>query len=90
MPDRTRATLAVAAGCLVLVVPSSWGQIGAIVIGAVVGLALFRDAPPADHASLPHPVSRTVAIAAIVVFFVILIGLPLVVAAIPNHALQLF
>ena len=30
------------------------------------GLALFRGAPPADHASLPHPVSRTVAIAAIV------------------------
>jgi chromate transporter len=89
-PDRDRATLAVAAAALVLAVPSSWGQIGAIVLGAIVGLALFRNAPPADHASLPHPVSRPVAIAAIVVFFAILIGLPLVVAAIPNHALQLF
>jgi chromate transporter len=89
-PDRARATLAVAAAALVLAVPSSWGQIGAIVLGAIVGLALFHDAPPADHANLPHPVSRTVAIVAIVVFFAILIGLPLVVAAIPNHALQLF
>jgi chromate transporter len=89
-PDRARATLAVAATALVLAVPSSWGQIGAIVLGAIVGLLLFRDAPPADHVSLPHPVSRTVAIVAIVLFFAILIGLPLVVAAVPNHALQLF
>jgi chromate transporter len=74
---------------LVLAVPSSWGQIGAIVLGAAIGLVLFRDAPPADHASLPHSVSRTVAIVAIVVFFVILIRLPLV-AALPNHSLQLF
>src|SRR5580693_580881 len=41
-PDRERATLAVTAAALVLAVPSSWGQIGAIVLGGVVGLALFR------------------------------------------------
>src|SRR5580658_3801284 len=89
-PDRARATLAVTAAALVLAVPSSWGQIGAIVLGAAIGLVLFRDAPPADHASLPHPVSRTVAIVAIIAFFAILIGLPLVVAATANHSLQLF
>ena len=43
-------------------------QIGAIVLGAIVGLVLFRGTPPADHVSLPHPVSRGVAVAAIVVF----------------------
>ena len=89
-PDRARATLAVIAAALVLAVPSAWGQIGAIVLGAAVGLVLFGDAPSADHASLPHPVSRTAAIVAIVLFFAILIGLPLVVAAVPNHSLQLF
>jgi chromate transporter len=89
-PDRARATLAVAAAALVLAMPSAVGQIGAIVLGAVFGLALFRDAPPADHASLPHPVSRTVAVAALILFFAILIGLPLVVATVPSHALQLF
>jgi len=89
-PDRARATLAVAAAALVSAVPSSWGQIGAIVLGAAIGLLLFRDTPPADHASLPHPVSRTVAIAAIILFFAILIGLPLVAAATANHSLQLF
>jgi len=89
-PDRARATLAVIAAALVLAMPSAWGQIGAIALGAVVGLVLFRDAPPSDHVSMPHPVSRAVGLAAIFVFFAILIGLPLVVAAVPNHSLQLF
>jgi chromate transporter len=89
-PDRERATLAVAAAVLVLAMPSSFGQVIAITLGAVIGLALFRGAPAEHHAALPHPVSRGVAIAAIVLFFAILIGLPLVTAAVPNHALQLF
>jgi chromate transporter len=89
-PDRARATLAVAAAALVLAMPSSFGQIAAIVLGAVIGLALFRGAPPEDHASLPHPVSRTAAIAAIIAFFAILFGLPLLGAAVPSHSLQLF
>ncbi len=89
-PDRERATLAVAAAVLVLVMPTSLGQIGAIGLGAVVGLVLFRRTPPADHVRLPHTVSRPAAIAAIVLFFAILFGLPLIVAAVPDHALQLF
>ncbi len=89
-PDRARATLAVAAAVRVLAMPSSWGQIGAIVLGAIIGLVAFRGAPPSDQVSLPHPVSRAAAIAAIILFFAILIGLPLVVAAVPSHSLQLF
>ena len=89
-PDRPRATLAVVAAVVVTALPISIGQIGAIVLGAVVGLVLFRGTPPADHVSLPHPVSRGVAVTAIVIFFGVLIALPFVVAAVPNHALQLF
>jgi chromate transporter len=89
-PDRARATLAVAAAVFVLAVPSSFGQVGAIVAGGLIGLVAFRGTPPSDHVSLPHPVSRGTAVAAIVVFFAILIGLPFVTAALPNHALQLF
>src|SRR6478736_8440767 len=37
-PDRTRATLAVAAAVVVLAVPSSFGQVGAIVLGGIAGL----------------------------------------------------
>ena len=41
-PDKERATLAVAAAVIVLAVPSAWGQIGAIIVGAMVGLCAFR------------------------------------------------
>jgi len=89
-PDVARATLAVAAAVLVLAIPSSLGQIGAIALGAIVGLIGFRDTPPADHVSLPHPVSRAAALVAIAAFFAILFGLPFLVAVVPNHTLQLF
>jgi len=48
-PDRQRATLAVVAAAIALAVPSAWGQIGAIVVGAAVGLAVLREAPPAER-----------------------------------------
>jgi chromate transporter len=88
--DRERATLAVGAAILVSALPTSLGQVAAIVIGAAVGLALFRGAPADTNPDLPHPISHTVATTAIALFFAILIGLPIVVAAVPNHALQLF
>jgi chromate transporter len=89
-PDRERATLAVAAAIIVSVLPSSFGQVGAIVLGGIVGLIWLRGEPPSDHVDLPHPVSRGAAVAAIVAFFALLIGLPLVSANVPSHALQLF
>jgi chromate transporter len=89
-PDPPRATLAVAAAVLVLALPSSIAQIGAIVLGGVAGLLLPRGTAPADHARLPHPVSRAAAIAAIAAFFLILFGLPLLARATPNHVLALF
>jgi chromate transporter len=89
-PDRERASLAVAAAVLVSAAPTSFGQIGALLLGAAVGLVLFHGTPADDHANLPHTVSRTVAVTAVVLFFALLIGLPIVVAVMPNHALELF
>jgi len=88
--DRERATLAVAAAVLVTALPSSLGQIGAILIGGIVGLALLRSGPADDYADLPHPVSRGAAIAALVALFAILLGGPLLALAVPSHALNLF
>lgn len=89
-PDRDRATLAVVAAALVLAVPSTWGQVGAILLGGLAGITVLRGGAPTDHVAMPHAVSRTAAIVAIVLFFAILFGLPLVIAAVPSHALQLF
>ena len=89
-PDRERATLAVVAAALVLAMPSTFGQVGAIVLGGLAGITVLRGGAPTDHVALPHAVSRTAAIAAIVLFFALLLGLPLVIAAVPSHGLQLF
>jgi len=89
-PDRERATLAVVAAALVLAIPSAFIQIGVILLGAVAGVTWLRQQAPTDHVAMPHTVTRGAAIAAIVAFFAILIGLPLLVAAFPSHSLQLF
>jgi chromate transporter len=89
-PDRERATLAVVATAIVLAFPSAWGQVGAILLGAVAGVTLLRAEAAAGHASLPLGVSRSVAVAALVVFFVLLIGLPLASAVVQSQSLALF
>jgi chromate transporter len=54
-PDRQRASIAAVALVLVLFVPSSVGQIAAIMLGALVGLALCRDVPGAVQGTAPEP-----------------------------------
>lgn len=41
-PDRARQSLAVAAAIFALMVPTAWGQLAGIVLGAIVGAALYR------------------------------------------------
>jgi chromate transporter len=76
-PDRERATLAVIAAAVALMVPTSAGQLGAIALGAVAGLALARGAPPATgHVELPVSVGRLAGALWLVLFFLLLAGLP--------------
>jgi chromate transporter len=89
-PDRERATLAVAAAAIVLAVPSALGQIGAILLGALVGLVLLRGASPENHVSIPLKVSRKAGAAFLILFFALLIGLPILAAAVPSHPLAVF
>jgi chromate transporter len=89
-PDRERASVAVVAAVVALAIPTAWGQVGAIVLGAVAGLTLLRSAAPTDHVSLPLSVTRIEAAAALVLFFVLLIGLPLLAATTGSHVIDLF
>ena len=89
-PDRERATLAVAAAVIVLAVPGAWGQIGAIILGGLVGLALLRNNAPADHIALPLAVSRWTGASLLVLFFALLIALPLLAASVPSQSIRLF
>lgn len=89
-PDRERASLAVAAAAIVLAVPSAFGQIGAIALGALAGLWLPRPAAPENHIALPLVVGRRAGAGFVAAFFVLLFGLPLAVAATGSHALAVF
>ena len=81
-PDRERASIAAIAALIILFSSTSIAQIGAIVFGALAGLWLCRNGPPSEpgHVGSNHvvvPVSRRVGTAALIVFFVLLAGLPL-------------
>jgi chromate transporter len=89
-PDRARATLAVTAAVVVLAVPSALGQIGAIVLGGVVGAVFFKASRNTDDAPLPLTVSRWAGGCLLAVFFILLVGLPLLAALVPSQGLKLF
>jgi chromate transporter len=92
-PDRPRATLAVAAALVALAVPSSIGQIAAIVLGGIIGVTLLPSAPrtdATDHEPLGLKLHRGVAATAIVMFFVLLLFLAPLAGTINSQALRLF
>jgi chromate transporter len=76
-PDRQRGTIAGIAMLIVLFSTSSGSQIAAILFGAIAGLWLCRAPSPASTGAIKVPVSRKVGIASLVIFALLLIGLPL-------------
>jgi chromate transporter len=88
-PDRERATLAAAAAMIVSLVPGAWAQIAAIVLGGIAGVAILRSGAPRDHVALPLGVSRTAGGLMLLAFFALLIGLPLLAAAVPYPTIRL-
>ena len=96
-PDRERATLAVTGAAIVLLVPTVWGQLVAIAFGGLPtevarssSLLRLRAAAPANHVSLPLGVGYAAGAAFLALFFVLLMGLPVVAAATQWQAIKLF
>jgi chromate transporter len=89
-PDRSRATLAVAATIVALAVPSTWGQIAAILLGGAAGIALIGRKASTEPTALPLRVTRTTGAALLAVFFVLLVGLPILASVTSSQAVQEF
>ncbi len=87
---KTRASLAVAAAALVLAVPTTAGQLGAIALGALAGVMLLRTERPASPPAAEARVHHALAITCLAAFFALLFGLPLLTGAFPSQALALF
>jgi chromate transporter len=89
-PDRARATIAVGAAMAVLTIPSTTGQIGAIAAGGLIGWGFLRQEQiPRQQAPLPVHLPRSLSVAAIVMFFALLLGLPVLAAAVPSQVVAL-
>ena len=79
-PDRTRASLAVAAAVLAAVLPGVGGQFAVIALGAVVGRWLLHAPLEVVHAPLRLTLHRRGAWVLLGAFGVLLIGLPVLAA----------
>jgi chromate transporter len=89
-PDRERATLAILASLVTLAWQSALGQLASIFLAGVVGVIIF---PGAVSSSVPHmrfPVGKKTGVAAWILFFLLLLGLPLLRQLAPSHALEVF
>lgn len=90
-PDRERAAIALAAVAIVVFIGGSFGQIGAIALGALAGLWLCRgDGGPSATGQLGFSVSRQHGFAALVLFAVLFLITPLVAAKTGSQGLALF
>jgi chromate transporter len=89
-PDRERAAIALGAALINLFSTSSLAQIGSILLGGFAGLWLCRGAPAPPGGHIAIPVSRRVGTVALVIFFGLLFGLPVVQSFAHSQAVALF
>jgi chromate transporter len=89
-PDAPRFTLALVAAAITLAWPTSWGQVGAILIGGMVGYVLSWGRQDGDHVAMTIPLSKAAGAISLTLFFALLIGLPFLTLAYPSQALALF
>lgn len=89
-PDGARAGLALVAVGIVTFIGGSFGQIGAIALGALAGLWLCRTGDPAPTGHLSFPISRQAGVVALVLFAALFLIPPLVAGATGHQAITLF
>ncbi|MBZ9678160.1 chromate efflux transporter [Mesorhizobium sp. ES1-1] len=88
--DVPRAGIALAAIAVLLLAGGSFGQIAAIVMGAVAGLLVCRDGASQSGGHLAVPVRRCSSLIAFVLFGALFVLPPLAAAATGSQALRLF
>jgi chromate transporter len=88
-PDKPRAGIALAA-VFIVTLGGAFGQLAAIVLGAVSGLVLCREAAIEHKASFSFGISRSSGVTCLLAFLLLLFGLPLIVSIMDWQGLRLF
>ena len=89
-PDRQRATIALGAVLIVVLVAGSLGQVAAIAVGALAGLVVCRTGQEAITSHINFPVSPAFGVISLFLFFALLFALPLVTSAMSWQGLAVF
>ena len=88
-PDTQRITLMALAACGVLMMPSAWTQVGVIVLTALAGLYLYKPGQGVSQDALPIRISRRAGSIWLSLFFILLLGLPVLNGSFESHFLSL-
>jgi chromate transporter len=89
-PERVRASFALAATLLAFALPGTWAQLGIIASAAVAGALLLEPPAPAAQVESAFPIGKRVALAAWILFFGLLLLLPVARRALSLPALDVF
>lgn len=88
-PDVARITLmAIVAGC-VLLVPSAWAQVGMMAVAGAAGLVLCKPKEDVEHEPLPIAIGHRAGVLWLALFFVLLLGLPVLAGLMPSRPLAM-
>jgi chromate transporter len=89
-PDRERVTIAILATIFTLAWPSAVGQLSSIVIAGLTGAVIFGGQTVSSPSQMRFPIAKETGIAAWIIFFALLVGLPFYRQISPSHALEVF
>lgn len=88
-PDVPRQSLMLAAACIVLLLNSPLSQVLVIVVSGFIGLLLLKPTADAEHERLPVMLSRRAGSLWLLLFLLLLLGLPLLAGLFPLQTLAL-
>jgi chromate transporter len=89
-PDRQRATVAIVAAIVTLSWPTAVGQLLSIIGAGIIGWSFLAPATLASQAHAQFPVSKRAGVIAWIIFFVLLLGLPVIRPLAESHSLDVF
>lgn len=88
-PDRLRITLMASSAIAALLLPFIWSQPLILLIAGLLGLLLISPDTDEQQDELPVHITRRTGSMALALFFLLLLGLPLLVTLIPSQMLAL-
>ena len=88
-PDKPRITIMIAVSCFLLLFPSIWGQVVAMLVAALIAMFLFKPEVNEQDTPMAMPITQRQGIVWLSAFFILLFTLPLLAQLFPTQFMQL-